>query len=295
MNDTPAPAGAAARATFRNMTPSDVPLGLSLCRACRWNQLARDWELFLRLSPRGCRVAEVEGKGVGTATTLRYQDRFGWVSMLLVDPAHRGQGIGTQLLLEALSALSDMKTVRLDATPAGYPIYGRHGFVEEFRLRRMENLAVSGQGLESAPASVRPLTRADLPAVAELDHQAFGADRREVLLSLFDGAPEYAWVLEEDGRIEGFTLGRHGFAFEQLGPVVTAREHVARALASACLARHTGKPFILDAPDHSPEWLQWLQQAGFREQRPFIRMRCGPDPSGGRLDYLFAIAGPELG
>ena len=37
--------------TFRQMESADIPAGLSLCRAAGWNQLSRDWELFLRLSP----------------------------------------------------------------------------------------------------------------------------------------------------------------------------------------------------------------------------------------------------
>jgi len=43
--------------THRKMNMRDIPAGLSLCRAAGWNQLARDWELFLQLNSEGCFVA----------------------------------------------------------------------------------------------------------------------------------------------------------------------------------------------------------------------------------------------
>ena len=43
--------------TLRTMTESDVEAGLRLCRASHWNQLARDWQQFLRLTPGGATVA----------------------------------------------------------------------------------------------------------------------------------------------------------------------------------------------------------------------------------------------
>ena len=44
-----------AQVSIREMRAADIEAGLRLCRASRWNQLSRDWELFLRLSPRGWR------------------------------------------------------------------------------------------------------------------------------------------------------------------------------------------------------------------------------------------------
>jgi len=74
---------------YRDLTPDDIPAGLRLCRIAGWNQLAPDWELFLRLSPRGCRAAVQNGKVVGTVTTVNYENRFAWVGMVLVDPETR--------------------------------------------------------------------------------------------------------------------------------------------------------------------------------------------------------------
>ncbi|MBK5280119.1 MAG: GNAT family N-acetyltransferase, partial [Bacteroidia bacterium] len=117
--------------SYRTMRSDDIPAALSLCRHAHWNQLARDWEIFLQLSPHDCIVAEQENI-VGTVTTIRYQNHFSWIGMLLVDPAMQRQGIGMQLLKEALRILEHEETVKLDATPEGRTVYLKLNFVDEY-------------------------------------------------------------------------------------------------------------------------------------------------------------------
>lgn len=279
---------------YRSMVAADVPAGLELCRAARWNQTARDWELFLNLSPRGCRVAVKDQRVIGTVATVRYEDRFSWVGMVLVAPAERGRGVGARLMTEALDVLEGMPSVRLDATPAGHPVYHKLDFVDEYRLSRMEAVVVS-DGLMQSGNPARPMTREDLPAVAIFDREVFGADRRVTLGWLLDGAPEYAWVVEERGQIVGYTFGRRGFNFEHLGPVIAEDQRIARQLVAACLSRQSGRRFILDASHHETGWRAWLESIGFHEQRPFIRMFYRTNPFPGLPPKQFGILGPEFG
>lgn len=279
---------------FRPMTAGDVPAGLELCRLARWNQLQRDWELFLALSPNGCRVAVKDGRVVGTVTTVSYQDRFSWIGMVLVDPAERRQGIGAKLLLEALEVLNRQRLVGLDATPAGREVYLKLGFVDGPHLSRMETtVSADHPSGENNPA--RRMTEGDLQGVWELDQRVFGSDRRMLLEWLFTGAPEYAWIVTGDGQVAGYTFGRHGFNFEHLGPIVAADREVAKQLVSAALAQCAGKSFILDATQHDEDWVLWLAFLGFREQRPFIRMFRGEEFVTKLGEQQFAILGPEFG
>lgn len=278
---------------FRVMTAEDIPAGLSLCRLARWNQSQRDWELFLTLSPAGCRVAVKGGQVVGTVTTVSYENFVSWIGMVLVDPAERRQGVGTKLLNEALNVLKDQPLIGLDATPAGREVYLKLGFTDECRLSRMETIVAGLAADVTNPA--RPMTEADLPKVFELDRNVFGADRSQTLEWLFAAAPNLAWVLPCEAGIVGFVFGRHGFNFEHLGPVVAENVQTARQLVSACLAGQAGKPFIVDAAHHEPEWLSWLESVGFKEQRPFIRMFRGEAKRPGMPEKQFAILGPEFG
>jgi GNAT superfamily N-acetyltransferase len=297
------------RIYYRELTPSDIPAGLRLCRIAGWNQLAADWELFLQLSPHGCRAAVQDDKVVGTVTTVNYENRFAWVGMVLVDPETRGHGVGTQLLQEAMSILRGIPSIRLDATPQGLPVYQRLGFKDEYELCRMQRAEAVASGIpngavatassslfQSAGIAVRPMRAEDLPAVAEADRHMFGADRLEVLRWALKHSPEYAWIATDSDGLQGYCFGRHGFNFDQIGPVHSPRETVAQMLVTACLSSvKPGTRVIVDPLLHSPSWLDWLRQHGFVHQRPFTRMALGENRYLGIPGEMWTMFGPEFG
>jgi GNAT superfamily N-acetyltransferase len=306
---------AATTVQLRVMRPDDIPAGLRLCREANWNQVAADWELFLASSPDGCRVAiDDADKVVGSVATIRYGDDFSWIAMVLVDPPHRGKGIGRQLLKEALDVIGEATTARLDATPAGRAVYVPLGFREEYGLQRMVRLSTvrlkadttddgidvdtnigtnSGSVRLQPDRVVRPMSDADFADVVKHDRDVFGADRRVLLEMCRREAPEYAWAAC-DGGIQGYLFGRRGYSFEQMGPLVARDESTARVLAAACLSAHADRAFIIDTP-LCAAWIAWLVSAGFTPQRPFTRMHRGDQPLRERVDQMFAIAGPEFG
>src|SRR5215470_16986887 len=98
---------------LRMMHEQDVPAGLRLNTLAGWNQTAADWRRFLGNSPRGCFVMEHDGKVIGTATTICYENRFAWIGMVLVDPDYRKQGIGTQLLKRTIDYLDQVHIVTM--------------------------------------------------------------------------------------------------------------------------------------------------------------------------------------
>jgi ribosomal protein S18 acetylase RimI-like enzyme len=289
--------GTATPVITREMRLEDIDGGLRLCRASGWNQLADDWHLFLRLSPDGCRVAEGNGEVVGTVAALRYQDRFSWVAMMLVDPQHRRAGIGRRLLSEALDLLGDETSIRLDATPVGRELYRRYGFQDEYALSRFAREAGRRQP-DAASERVRPMRQQDLAEIFAFDRQAFGADRSAILNSLFERSPNYAWVTEptiSHSGIQGYCFGRTGFRYHQLGPVVARDERIAREVLATCLRHNGGVCFGIDAPQQSQSWLDWLIEQGFFEERPFVRMYRGNMQHAGEVGSVFAIVGPEFG
>lgn len=277
---------------YRQMTDADIVAGLKLCRATRWNQVARDWQAFLQLRPGGSCVATQEGKVVGTVTTIRYADIVSWIGMVLVDKDCQRQGIGKQLLEEALHLLKEVETVKLDATPAGRAVYLKLGFTDEYGLSRM--IAHSMPEFPVSPA-VTVFQPGDLQAISDFDGGIFGVNRQPLLQWLFDGLPTAAFVIKKGEEIVGFCLGRKGFNFFHVGPVVAFDLASAKALLSS-IGRHSeGKPVVLDVPHYHPEWINWLVASGFSEQRQFVRMFRGSNTFPGVVGKQFAIVGPEFG
>src|SRR5882724_4627633 len=128
------------RVTLRRMTDGDLLVADELRRLAGWNQTLEDWRRLLWLEPRGCFVAEQEGRVVGTVTTTTYGQALAWIGMMLVHAEHQRRGIGTRLMRQALGYLQDhgVECVKLDATPAGRPVYERLGFIAESTLTRWQ-------------------------------------------------------------------------------------------------------------------------------------------------------------
>lgn len=276
---------------LRVMTVEDIPAGLNLCRAAGWNQLYRDWAIFLKSSPEGSRVAVKDGKICGTVTTIRYEQKFSWIGMVLVDPSFRRQGIGLQLLRAAMDMLREEETIKLDATPEGRLLYQQLGFTDEYGLSRMKMHAPVNLPETDAEA----MTEADLDSVYRYDQPVFGAVRKDLLNWQFGGAVHFAFVKKMNGQIAGYCMGRRGFNFSHIGPVVADNMQIAIELVSAAFKKCEGEPVIVDVPTSGRAWINWLQSLGFTEQRPFIRMYKGQNAYPGLPEKMFAICGPEFG
>lgn len=279
---------------LRAMTVDDIPGGLRLCRLSGWNQLDADWRFFLRFNSKRCRVAERCGEVVGTVGGIQYADRFSWLSMLLVHPRERGHGLGTRLLQEGMTALRNVTCCRLDATPAGRQIYRAQSFKEEYSMSRMAGV-IDPSRWESSSACSRPMRKSDLGEIASWDLEVFGADRSGLLADLFSRAPEYARVFEGENRIRGYMLGRHGFLYDHLGPIVAEDQAHAEQMIADCVRAHQGKRFVIDINPFAPRWMEWLRAHGFNEERVLFRMYHGEHRYPGLPGHQFAIAGPEFG
>lgn len=277
----------------RRMVEDDIADGMRLGALAGWNQTPDDWRLFLRLRPEGAFVAVRNGQVLGTATTLAFAGRLGWIGMVLVDPAIRRAGLGTMLMQSAMASLAAVPAIGLDATAAGKKVYDRLGFADRCPLHRLIRRAAPAPDLTMA--GVRPMQTGDVAAAAALDAQALGHDRTALLAWLHERNPSLAWVATGgDGTVRGCLLGRPGVNFTQLGPLVAPDLVTAQALLGRALTALTGRTVGLDAGDHSA-WLAWLASLGFVEERGFIRMVRGADPGLGRPELAWAIAGPELG
>jgi GNAT superfamily N-acetyltransferase len=282
----------AATHTLRAMTANDMAGGLRLCRASGWNQLEPDWRLFLESPGSGAVVIERAGNIVGTAAYMRY-DALAWIAMMLVDPAERRAGLGRQLLAEAISALADAPCIGLDATPAGEPLYRRSGFIADHGLIRTK-ATVDSTRLPARVGAARPMLQSDLPTVCRQDRRVFGADRSHLLEALLARAPECAWVAADAQAVKGYTFGRAGRLYHQLGPIMAADAITARDLVTNCLAQFHGREFAIDVPAIGKEWLDFLRSAGFAEERRFVRMFLDGHVHLGSPAWRYAICGPKF-
>src|SRR2546426_9870135 len=201
------------------MTESHFAAADELRRLAGWNQRPEGWARLLALEPEGCFATIENGELIGTVTAVTYGRELAWIGMMLVHPNHRRQGVGTQLMKAALAFLKSrgIVCIRLDATPAGRPVYEKLGFVPEWGLTRHEVTSLS----ERSSPNTRELMESDWLAVEKLDARAFGVSRSRILRRLVqDSRATLVWPAQ--GPILGYGMLRKGAQSDYLGPVVCA-------------------------------------------------------------------------
>jgi len=271
---------------LRVMTASDLAVGMRLKEAAGWNQTEADWRRALDLEPEGCFVAEQDGTPAGTVTTCIFE-RVAWIAMMLVEPAHRGQGIGRALMQHALEFLDDrqIQTVRLDATPMGQPLYEKLGFRAEYTLNRHEGILPPSEFVAQVGKAH------DVESLLRLDREITATDRRKLLLRLFSERPEAVRVVRDAG--EGFLTARPGARALHLGPCIATGAAGSLLFRDAC-HRLAGQRVFVDIPEAHAAATNLARAWGLTVQRPLVRMSRG-QPVHERLDGLWASSGPEKG
>lgn len=270
--------------TPRPLTEADLPRAAALSRLIGWNQVERDWSIFLR---QGEARALDDGADpmAATAAVIRHGRDLAWISMVLVRPDMRRRGLATGLMRWAIETLAGTGCIALDATPAGREVYGRLGFRDLWGFARwaLPDPLPAAEGIRAVEA-------ADWPAILALDAAAFGAPRAALLQDFAARAGQAAFVAQDGG---GFALARNGARAAQIGPVVARDDATARALIAAARAALPG-PAVLDLPDARPGLARWLSGHGAAPQRPFTRMVLGGALPGDAAQFA-AVAGPEFG
>jgi GNAT superfamily N-acetyltransferase len=277
------------------MTEQDVAFANRLRELAGWNQTERDWRGYISYDPDGCFVSEVDGQSAGTATTIHYGSRFGWIGMVLVHPDYRRLGIGTQLLNRAIGRLKEcgVRSIKLDATPMGRKVYVPLGFVDEYELSRYEGIA---PGVDSiASGDVVPFANADFAVAVKLDTEAFGAERAGVLRSLSQRNPELCFAVVETGGLTGFLIAREGANAVQIGPWVARDGAGAEKLLRAFFAHAEGRRVFVDVVSPNSAATAMIRSHGFTVQRTLTRMSLGEYAHPGEPRMVFGISSPEKG
>lgn len=283
-------------AGLKILESADFGQALRLSKAEGWNQTEKDWQLLVQNSENVCLAAETGGKIAGTATAINYENDVAWIGMVLVDREHRGQGLSKRLLSSLFEQLKTCRSIKLDATPAGQPVYRKFGFKEEYLIHRMTSDLVTRKSLADENISfAEPVHLRDIPEIVDLDKQVFGANRKKLIEFLVENYTDNAWMTKRNGEITGFALGREGTRFFQVGPVLASTTADAKSLIVKSLSQLEGHQAVIDILDDKTELKDWLEILGFVKQRHFIRMYRNDNPYPGIPGNYYLIAGPEFG
>jgi predicted N-acetyltransferase YhbS len=273
----------------RDMTREDLPRAVELSAEQSWPHRMEDWALFFELG-EGI-VAECDGKVVGSIMAWRYGDDYASLGMVIVTPEKQREGIGRQLAEAMLERLKG-RTVMLNATAEGLPLYTKLGFDPLVTVFKHQGLAPSMALAELRPGErVRPMGTADdmLPA---LYSQAVGMDRDWFFERM--ARDSQVVVLSRDHDPVGFALLRRFGRGRVIAPIVAPDLAGAQALATHWLGAKAGRFCRIDAQGGTgfSEWLEDIGLPSAETVTTLVRGKAPPASTGGRI---FAVASQSFG
>ena len=269
----------------------DVAGGLALSDAAGWNQSADDWSFFIAAGA-AFGVRDETGALIATAAALPYDAATGWISMVLVDAAHRHRGIASQLVDACVASLREggrIAGARRDA--------GGCRRVREDRLRRRLRVRALGGRRRSDDRGDRDGERHRGGAVAGRDADR---PRPQRLRRRSRAAASIVPGPARDARLARSARRRLRAAPRRSSRRAgrSDRRHRRRRPRSSCSALAldgiAGRVFI-DVPVHRTSIADALTRRGFVRQRPFVRMALGDPHAAAARERVFALAGPEFG
>jgi len=283
--------------TIRKMNEEDIDSAMELVLSEGWNQTENDWNLFLDNSLNICLVAEIENRVVGTVTAFNYNNKIAWIGMVLVNKTHRGKGISKLMLAEIFKRLNCCQSIKLDATPAGSPVYKKMGFEEEYLINRMVCGSVDKMQKKNLTDNyhIDSLEDKSISEAIEFDEIAFGSNRATLLESLIGSFPGKCFVLKQNSKLAGFALGREGNKYHHIGPVTAVSAQQALDLIVNSLFYLQGKPVVIDILEEQTILIEALLKLGFEKKRHFMRMFIPPNAFPGSIRLQYLICGPEFG
>lgn len=280
---------------IRKMNPTDLEQAMQLKDAEGWNQTLEDWELLLSGNPEQCLAGLIGGKVKATVTAITYDNQLAWIGMMLVDKSIRGKGIGKLLMRSIIEELGFCPTVKLDATPAGLPVYLKLGFTPEATIYRMTGRNERWGNYKQPHPNIRGIKSEDLPKILDYDSRIFGVSREGLFRDLLKRSPQSCRLFEKNNSVQGFTMGRTGTRYFQLGPLSADSPQVAIHLLELSLSQLKDSSVVVDVFQDQVELVSWLQGQGFTIQRELTRMSYGKPFLSSSMQQQFLISGPELG
>lgn len=275
--------------TFRAMKDEDIERAVEMSRALSWPHREEDWALFLQLG-EGIVVQEDEHV-IGTIIGFPYGEDAATVGMVIVDNAHQGKGYGRKLM-QAMLDRFDGRSVTLQATIEGAPLYEKLGFVDCGTIHQHQGtIPLAPLAQLRAGERIRPLGSSE-QTPGELCSKATGMDRRAAMRTLT--AQNSTVVLTHDDIPVGFALLRRFGRGWSVAPVVAPDLDGAKALILHWLAQNAGNFTRLDVTEASglSPWLEGLGLPRVDTVRTMVR---GPLPQSAEGATLFALTAQAMG
>lgn len=265
--------------TFSELNVSDLPL-LRELQPPDWNNIIPPFEYHISHSFCHTRKIMYGNHLAAVGTTVIHKD-VAWLALIIVHPDYRGQGLGRTITVELIDIAHqhECESILLLATPMGFPVYEKLGFISEseYTFFRASKPYEAHPGV-SHISSFDPVYTSQ---VLQLDKWAAGEDRSFRILEYINDSLLYV----VNGMVEGFYLPRLGE-----GLIVALNDDAGLSLLNERLrTRSEGV-----VPDENVAVRDFYQRHDFHPFRKAVRMRLG-QPIFPELQLIYSRVSGQIG
>jgi ribosomal protein S18 acetylase RimI-like enzyme len=271
-----------------DLEPANEILGSAFQRAENW---IPELHLFRFLQPDGVFLASSDGIPAGMVASIIYSD-YAYVGLMGIHQDFQRKGLGLALMEHLLAWMEEQKVplVKLDASPAGQPLYEKLGFVPLDEVYVFQRQA--GRLDVQRPKGIELITHQHLDLIAASDTQAYGADRSRLLCALLKLYPERAFLTQDaQKQVTGYLIAQT----KRIGPWIMIESNDAEQLLLAALSLpFTGKVSVI-TPANNTDAVSLLKRYGFEIVRVNRHMAYGPGTFNGQREKVYGQTSLSFG
>jgi len=273
---------------IRVMSRAELDRAVDWAAAEGWNPGLGDADAFHAADPNGFFAGVLDGEMVASISLVAYDARFSFLGFYIVQPAHRGKGLGLKLWQEAVGR-HGTPLIGLDGVVAQQENYKKSGFQLAYRNIRYRGVVAGKPSARSVAAAAVPFDR-----LLAYDREFFLAPRPDFLARWIKPADGNALVAIDDGKITGFGVIRACLEGLKIGPLYADSERIAEELLIALATTARGDNIYLDVPAPNAAAIRLVERLGMKPVFETARMYTGAPPDL-PLSRLFGVTSFELG
>tara|TARA_Y100001968_G_scaffold205537_1_gene188748 strand:+ start:111 stop:998 length:888 start_codon:yes stop_codon:yes gene_type:complete len=263
-----------------------------------------DLSIYKNTDSQGLWVGWLNNTPIGCIAGVRYNDYYGFLGLFLVKKKYRGRGFGLQLWKKALSHLSNLPCVGLEAAPERIGDYSKWGFTISSKTTRWQWLGDGKLLKESLSANdlndfqFVEGSSIHSNAVQKFDEKRENTPRPHFLSDwLNHPAGKVIAVIDKKGKCHGFgrirpCLLQSGEGW-RIGPLMADNPMLVKILIKKLIESHPGL-IIIDAPGLNKSACNLFKDLGFESKSETFRMYRGYQPPVSMRD-VYGLACLELG
>ncbi len=259
---------------------------LSLAKEEGWNPGLYDADPFYHTDPNGFFIGRIGEEKVGCISSVKYNEKFGFLGLYIVLPKYRGRGFGLQLWNHALEYLGE-RTVGLDGVVAQQSNYHKSNFDLYYR-----NIRFAGKRFGGAATSLIDWRQIPFDALSTYDQKVFGLPRK-IFLEHWIRMPNALGLAKmEKDRLRGYGAIRKCGKGYKIGPLFADDQEIAQEIYQGLTLKTGDEPVYIDVPEVNHKAMELVAQ--FHEVFETARMYNHPPPEQ-ELDKVFGVTTFELG